>query len=93
MTQSPEASVIAALVTRARAAQAIADGYDQAGTDRLVAAAAWAILEPRRNRALAELAVRDDPSELAQWARQNLAEYWRPWQARRRPDRPARAAS
>jgi len=59
VTQSPEASVIAALVTRARAAQAIADGYDQAGTDRLVAAAAWAIMEPRRNRALAELAVRD----------------------------------
>jgi sulfoacetaldehyde dehydrogenase len=50
---------VAALVARARAAQAIADGYDQARVDELVAAAAWAILEPARNRELAELAVRD----------------------------------
>jgi sulfoacetaldehyde dehydrogenase len=47
------------LVRRARAAQAIANGYDQARVDELVAAAAWAILEPGRNRALAELAVAD----------------------------------
>jgi len=47
------------LVARARAAQKIADGYDQARVDELVAAAGWAILEPARNRALAELAVRD----------------------------------
>jgi sulfoacetaldehyde dehydrogenase len=46
-------------VRRARAAQAIADGYDQARVDELVAAAAWAILEPSRNRTLSELAVRD----------------------------------
>ena len=51
--------LVAALVARARAAQAIADGYDQARIDELVAAAAWAILEPARNRELAELAVRD----------------------------------
>jgi sulfoacetaldehyde dehydrogenase len=51
--------VVARLVRRARAAQAIADGYDQARIDELVAAAAWAILEPARNRALSELAVRD----------------------------------
>jgi len=50
---------VASLVARARAAQAIADGYDQARVDELVAAAAWAILEPTRNRELAELAVRD----------------------------------
>jgi sulfoacetaldehyde dehydrogenase len=50
---------VAALVARARAAQAIADGYDQARIDELVAAAGWAILEPARNRELAELAVRD----------------------------------
>jgi sulfoacetaldehyde dehydrogenase len=50
---------IAGLVGRARAAQAIADGYDQARIDELVAAAAWAILEPARNRTLSELAVRD----------------------------------
>ena len=47
------------LVARARAAQRIADGYDQARTDELVAAAGWAILEPGRNRELAELAVAD----------------------------------
>jgi sulfoacetaldehyde dehydrogenase len=51
--------MVAALVARARAAQAIADGYDQARVDELVAAAGWAILEPARNRELAELAVRD----------------------------------
>lgn len=51
--------VVAQLVARARAAQLVADHYDQAQTDRLCAAAAWAIMEPSRNRALAELAVRD----------------------------------
>lgn len=50
---------VEALVARARAAQAVADGYDQARVDELVAAAGWAILEPGRNRALAELAVAD----------------------------------
>ncbi|MDH5537896.1 MAG: aldehyde dehydrogenase family protein [Rhizobacter sp.] len=50
---------IAALVARARAAQRIADGYDQARIDELVAAAGWAIIEPARNRELAELAVAD----------------------------------
>ena len=50
---------VAALVARARAAQHIANGYDQARTDELVAAAGWAIMEPGRNRALAELAVAD----------------------------------
>ncbi len=57
--RSPAAEVVAGLVARARAAQAIADGYDQARIDELVAAAAWAILEPGRNRALSELAVAD----------------------------------
>jgi sulfoacetaldehyde dehydrogenase len=50
---------VATLVARARAAQAIADAYDQSRVDELVAAAAWAILEPGRNRSLAQLAVRD----------------------------------
>lgn len=50
---------VSALVERARAAQRVADGYDQARIDELVAAAGWAILEPGRNRALAELAVAD----------------------------------
>ena len=56
---SQAAALVAGLVARARAAQAIADGYDQARVDEVVAAAAWAILEPGRNRELAELAVRD----------------------------------
>ena len=50
---------VTALVARARAAQRIADGYDQARVDDLVAAAGWAILEPGRNRELAEMAVAD----------------------------------
>jgi sulfoacetaldehyde dehydrogenase len=59
---SPDSSTRAAvgvLVERARAAQAVADGYDQQRVDDLVAAAGWAILEPKRNRKLAELAVAD----------------------------------
>jgi sulfoacetaldehyde dehydrogenase len=50
---------VTTLVAKARAAQRIADGYDQARVDDLVAAAGWAILEPGRNRELAELAVAD----------------------------------
>jgi sulfoacetaldehyde dehydrogenase len=50
---------VSALVARARAAQQIADGYDQARVDELVAAAGWAIMEPARNRELAERAVAD----------------------------------
>jgi sulfoacetaldehyde dehydrogenase len=50
---------VAALVCRARAAQRTAEGYDQARVDELVAAAGWALLEPGRNRELAELAVLD----------------------------------
>ena len=50
---------IGALVARARAAQRVADGYDQARIDEIVAAAGWAIIEPARNRELAELAVAD----------------------------------
>ena len=54
-----EVATITALVERARSAQTIAETYDQAQADRVCAAAAWAIMEPSRNRALAELAVRD----------------------------------
>ncbi len=52
-------AVVASLVARARKAQKVADGYEQARTDELVVAAGWAIIEPRRNRMLAELAVAD----------------------------------
>ena len=41
---------ISDLVQRARAAQRMADGYDQARVDELVSAAGWAIIEPTRNR-------------------------------------------
>ena len=52
-------AMVGELVGRARAAQRVADGYDQARVDEVVAAAGWAILEPGRNRELAELAVAD----------------------------------
>jgi sulfoacetaldehyde dehydrogenase len=56
---TPAADDVAELVARARAAQAIANDYDQWRVDELVAAAGWAIIEPARNRELAELAVTD----------------------------------
>ena len=51
--------MVADLLMRARAAQHIANAYDQARVDELVLAAGWALLEPARNRELAELAVAD----------------------------------
>jgi len=56
---STASELVRALVERARAAQAVADAYDQVQVDQLVAAAGWAIIEPARNRELAELAVSD----------------------------------
>ena len=50
---------VAGLVARARAAQRVAEHYDQARVDELVCGAGWAIIEPGRNRELAELAVAD----------------------------------
>jgi sulfoacetaldehyde dehydrogenase len=58
-TPSEIHALIGGLIACARAAQSIADGYDQARTDLMVAAAGWAIMEPARNRELAELAVAD----------------------------------
>ncbi|HET9668739.1 MAG TPA: aldehyde dehydrogenase family protein [Casimicrobiaceae bacterium] len=51
--------IVAGLIDRARASQAIADGWTQAQADEAAVAAAWALVEPARNRELAELAVRD----------------------------------
>lgn len=48
-----------ALVATAREAQRRYATYDQPAVDTCVLAAGWAIMEPARNRALAELAVRD----------------------------------
>jgi sulfoacetaldehyde dehydrogenase len=47
------------LVARARAAQRAIGDWSQAQADELVTAAAWAIVAPPHNRALAERAVRD----------------------------------
>lgn len=51
--------VVNSLVERARQAQAAFEQWTQVQVDAAVDAAAWAILEPGRNRELAELAVRD----------------------------------
>ncbi len=51
-------SVVGALVDRARIAQRAFETWPQPRVDEAVTAAAWAIMEPGRNRALAELAVR-----------------------------------
>ena len=50
---------IAAIVARARVAQAIAERWTQRQADDAALAAGWAIMAPDRNRALADLAVRD----------------------------------
>ncbi|BAL24919.1 aldehyde dehydrogenase family protein [Azoarcus sp. KH32C] len=52
------AADVSALIERARIAQTAFATWPQARVDEAVAAAAWAILEPGRNRELAELAVR-----------------------------------
>ena len=51
--------VVPQLVRRAREAQRIYEQSDQQRVDEAVAAAGWAIMHPERNRALAEMAVRD----------------------------------
>ena len=68
---SAASSVVAALVERARTAQAVAKGYDQAKVDEMVAAAGWAIVEPARNRELAE---RDDRTRKRHRADENTNE-------------------
>ena len=52
-------SAVTALVARARAAQKIYERYGQDQVDEVVVACGWAIMEPSRNRLLAELAVAD----------------------------------
>ena len=56
---APVIGPIADLVQKARAAQKIVNDYDQTRVDELVTAAGWAIMEPERNRELANLAVAD----------------------------------
>ena len=57
--QNISISPVAALVERARAAQRQYESWSQAQVDMAVTAAGWAIIEPARNRELAELAVAD----------------------------------
>lgn len=52
-----EDTIVAALIARARAAQREYEQWSQDAVDETVTAAAWAIVAPQRNRALAELAV------------------------------------
>jgi len=56
---SAAGELVARLVARARQAQELASSYGQEEADTMALAAGWAILEPERNRRLAELAVAD----------------------------------
>jgi sulfoacetaldehyde dehydrogenase len=52
-------AIVEAMIARARSAQKTYERYTQAQLDEVVTAVGWAIMEPSRNRALAEIAVRD----------------------------------
>ncbi len=56
---SAAVQTVSALVARARKAQAAITHYTQTQLDELVTASGWAIMEPARNKLLAEIAVRD----------------------------------
>ena len=58
-TELSSAGIVRSMVARARAAQGAYGRYSQAQLDEVVAAIGWAIMEPSRNRTLAEIAVRD----------------------------------
>ncbi len=57
IVESEGAAAVEALVARACAAQRAYEAWSQVEVDSAVAAAGWAIVEPARNRELAELAV------------------------------------
>ncbi|MCE8028663.1 aldehyde dehydrogenase family protein [Halomonas daqingensis] len=58
LQDTPDAKIaVAALVERARVAQAEYEGYDQARVDEVVTAVGWALVQPDRNRQISELAV------------------------------------
>ncbi|TAN54866.1 MAG: aldehyde dehydrogenase family protein [Betaproteobacteria bacterium] len=58
-TGDPAHAAVAALVARARAAQALFERWPQERVDEAVLACGWAIMKPENNRRLAETAVRD----------------------------------
>jgi sulfoacetaldehyde dehydrogenase len=59
MEHTSSSSSVVDLVARARVAQRIYETWSQTQVDTVVVAAGWAIIEPARNRELAELAVAD----------------------------------
>ena len=74
---NPERAAVAALVARARAAQAAYERCSQAEVDEAVTAAGWAIVKPQNNRRLAERAVADTglgnvPDKIAKNERKTL---------------------
>jgi sulfoacetaldehyde dehydrogenase len=58
-TETAVTDQIGQLIQKARSAQIVFSGMGQQALDDAVAAVGWAIMEPGRNRRLAELAVRD----------------------------------
>ena len=46
------------LITKARDAQTIVNGYSQEQVDELVLAVAWEVIKPENNQSLSELAVK-----------------------------------
>ena len=59
MNDNPARAAVAALIARARKAQAAFERASQEKRDDAALAAGWAIMKPENNRALAETAVRD----------------------------------
>ncbi len=57
--QASASEVIAQMICRARAAQLVYQQFTQEQVDDAVTAVGWAIMQPERNRLLAEMAVRD----------------------------------
>ena len=50
---------VSELIDKARAAQAVFNGYNQAQVDEVVTAAAWALMKPENNQRLSQLAVEE----------------------------------
>lgn len=46
------------LITKARDAQTIVNGYSQEQVDELILAVAWEVIKPENNQSLSELAVK-----------------------------------
>ena len=51
--------IVSELMAKARAAQAVYAGYNQAQVDEVITAVAWSLLQPENNKRLSEQAVSD----------------------------------